>query len=63
MLIIKLYFRTLLTVYVASEFAKLVGHSMLKYIKAKAALKTVFSLIRRVPLIDVGSAKGIVLVC
>ena len=52
-----------MTVYVASEFAKLVGHSMLKYIKAKAALKTVFSLIRRVPLIDVGSAKGIVLVC
>ena len=39
------------------------GSSMLKYVKAKSALKTVFTLLRRVPLIDVSSVKGIILVC
>ena len=63
MLNIESVFRTLVTVYLASGLAKVLGHSMLKYIKAKAALKTVFSLIWRVPLIDVGSVKGIALVC
>ena len=58
-----LLFRTIITAYVASGLAKVVGHSMLKYIKAKDALKTVFSLIHRVPLIDVSSVKGIALVC
>ena len=39
------------------------GHSVPKYLKAKTALKTMFDLLRRVPLIDVNSVKGIVLVC
>ena len=62
-LTIEFVLRTLVTVYIASGLGKVVSHSMLKYIKAKAALKTVFSLIRRVPLIDVASVKGIALVC
>ena len=51
-----------MTAYISSGFTKVICHSMLKYIKAKAALKTVFSLLRRVPLIDVSSVKGIALV-
>lgn len=58
-----LHFSILLITYLAGGFSKVAGHSMLKYMKAKTTLKSVFSLLRRVPLIDVGSVKGIVLVC
>ena len=57
-----LYFSTLMTVFIAGGLGKMAGHSMIKYMKAKAALKTTFALLNRVPAIDVASVKGIVLV-
>ena len=48
--------------YIAGVVAKMAGHSMLKYTKAKTALKTTFALLNRIPAIDVNSVKGISLV-
>ena len=55
-------FSTLMTVFVAGGFGKIAGHSMLKYMKAKTAIKSTFGLLNRIPAIDVASVKGIILV-
>jgi len=47
----------------AGGFARQVGHSAFTYMKAKRALKSVFALLHRVPLIDTSSVNGIILVC
>ena len=52
-----------MTVFIAGGTGKLAAHAMLKYMKAKTALKTTFALLNRVPAIDVASVKGIALVC
>ena len=52
-----------MTVFIAGGTGKIAGHAMLKYMKAKTALKTTFALLNRVPAIDVASVKGIALVC
>ena len=52
-----------MTVFIAGGTGKMAGHSMIKYMKAKTALKTTFTLLNRVPAIDVASVKGIALVC
>ena len=51
-----------MTVFGSGGFGKLAGHSMLKYIKAKNAIKSTFALLNRIPAIDVASVKGISLV-
>ena len=56
------YFSTILTMYIAVGFGKVADHSMLKYMKAKNAVKSTFALLNRIPAIDVASVKGIVLV-
>lgn len=62
-IIIIVFFSTLLTVFLTGGYVRQTGHSVSKYLKAKSALNTVFGLLYRVPLIDVGSIKGIALVC
>ena len=56
-------FSTLITVFAAGGLGKIAGHSMLKYMKAKTAIKSTFALLNRIPAIDVASVKGIALVC
>ena len=55
-------FSTLTTVFAAGALGKIAGHSMLKYVKAKTAIKSTFALLNRIPAIDVASVKGIALV-
>ena len=43
-------------------YGRIAGHSILKYMKAKNAIKSTFTLLNRIPAIDVASVKGIVLV-
>lgn len=52
----------LLTTMYASGFAKQLGHSLSNYLKAKGAIKTIFTLLHRIPLIDVYSCRGLTLV-